>query len=42
MQKKKLVVVNREIKATVDTLQNRNRHYILKGYVMKEIESLEE
>jgi len=36
----KLVLVNREINVTLDTLQNRNKHYILIGNVMKKIKML--
>jgi len=38
----KIVVVNREIKVTLDTLRNRNKHYTLVGNVRKEIKRLED
>jgi len=35
-------VVNTDSKVTLDTLQNRNKHYILIGNIRKEIERLED
>jgi len=38
----KIVVVNTDSKVTQDTLQNRNKHYILIGNIRKEIKRLED
>jgi len=38
----KIVVVNTASKVTLDTLQNRNKHYIIIGNIRKEIKRLED
>jgi len=38
----KIVVVNTDNKVTLDTLQNRNKHYMLIGSIRKEIKRLED
>jgi len=38
----KIAVVNTESKVTLDTLQNRNKHYILIENIRKEIKRLED
>jgi len=38
----KIVVVNTDSKVTLDTLQNRNKHYILVENIRREIERLED
>jgi len=38
----KIVVVNTDSKVTLDTLQNRNKHYKLRGNIRKAIKRLED